>query len=120
MWTLFNYQYRDASNYKVCGTAAFSGTISPDEQVEIEHALESREFFIAEQIGVPPLQHLLQRAFGGPNADDHCWHLFENWGFCSALPIAILDSGPIGPFVERFRSITKWNESLSPCFDPSR
>lgn len=117
MWTLFNYLYRDAGNFKIRGTLALCGQISDDEKCRIELAFESGEFFIAEQIGVPPLQKLLQDGFGGRNSTDHCWHSFEGWEVVETCPTGVSQLGGVRQFVERITSVERWNEDLSPEFN---
>ena len=55
MWTAFEYQYRDADNFKAFGTVILDGAVSEADESVVRAHLNSGEFFIAEQIGVPPL-----------------------------------------------------------------
>src|ERR1700694_1477841 len=71
--TRFDYLYRDASNYKSWGSVVFCGELHAGLSARLRAALESTEFFIADQIRIPevflvPDWPLLQ--------DDHCWHEF--------------------------------------------
>ena len=74
--TLFDYRYRDGGNFKANGTIALEG----EANTLLVHAalsrLEDGEYFVAEQLGVPPLQPQLYRWSGGPTPDDHGWHEF--------------------------------------------
>ena len=38
---------------------------------------DNGEYFIPEEIGIPPLQIKLWEQFNGPNDDDHEWHSIE-------------------------------------------
>jgi len=51
--TRFEYLYRDASNYKSWADLVFSGAITDELKARLSGALESGEFFIADQIRVP-------------------------------------------------------------------
>lgn len=116
MWTLFKYLYRDAGNYKVSGVLALSGEIDAESTALVDQALESGEFFIAEQVGAPPLQPLLQGQFEGRNDDDHCWHSFEGWEVVEQCPIYLTPHASVEHFVSRFARTETWQESLSAEF----
>jgi hypothetical protein len=82
--TRFEYLYRDASNYKVWGSVLFAGPITSKLARRLLRALESFEFFIADQVRVPEL------FFGLPSwpleQDDHCWHEFSRIECSTELP----------------------------------
>ena len=65
--TLFEFLYRDASNYKTYNRILLSGTLAPEEVAEI-YACSDGGFFIAEQVG-------LFHSFPGTKIteDDHAW-----------------------------------------------
>lgn len=67
MNTRISYLYRDASNYKAHHDVVVHGEIT---FAQIESALESGQFFIPSQVGLPDLQAQL----GPANDDDHAWH----------------------------------------------
>ena len=67
MNTLIHYLYRDASNYKAHHEIIVRGEIT---FADLTPFLESGEFFIPSQIGLPDLQAQL----GQPTDDDHAWH----------------------------------------------
>jgi hypothetical protein len=80
--TRFNYLYRDASNYKSWGSVVFRSGIDDTLSARLSAALESTEFFIADQIRIPevflpdwPLEQ-----------DDHCWHGFSDTELTSDAP----------------------------------
>lgn len=115
--TVFNYLYRDASNYKTLGSVSLIDTMTDAERSELVACLDGGEFFVAEQIGLPPLCAALFPHGGGPIEDDHAWHMFdgfrdevdlameaEAWGTSSALMVA-------------FRAAKdNWRPELSPNF----
>jgi hypothetical protein len=74
--TIFEYLYRDASNYKAWGQILLSGPVSEQDNDNLIRCLESGQFFVAEQVGLPPLFQDVWRLNGGPTADDHGWHEF--------------------------------------------
>lgn len=80
--TRFNYLYRDASNYKSCGSVVFRGGIDDTLSGRLAAALESTEFFIADQIRIPEV-FLLDWPL---DQDDHCWHWFSDTELTNDAP----------------------------------
>src|SRR5690349_15670301 len=118
MWTAFDYLYRDAGNFKAFGTVILKGRVEPAERDLIHSRLSSGEFFVAEQVGVPPLYEELYRWSGGPIDLDHCWHEFL--GFREiAEPEKKHRAITTDEFVSRFRSVNDWDGTLSPNFASS-
>lgn len=115
MWTLFEYLYRDAGNFKSFGAVALEGEVSTAKAEAAIAALQDGELFVAEQLGVPPLYAALHRWSGGPTGDDHCWHEFVAFTPVEgvALPPEILRSGPADTFVDRLAAIKEWRCDLS-------
>lgn len=74
-FSVFEYQYRDASGYKVSGKLLIKGGISKNN---LKAYLYDAEFFVPEEVGIPPLQSILWDEFGGPCNDDHDWHTIED------------------------------------------
>ena len=74
MNTRISYLYRDASNYKAHHDVVVRGEIT---FAEIESSLESGQFFIPSQVGLPDLQ----AQFGPANDDDHVWHELTSESF---------------------------------------
>lgn len=106
----FEYSYRDASGYRVYGLALFGGTFAAADEELILARLESRQFFIPEKLGLPPLQSGLYQYSGGhPNEDDHPWHEFL--GLRDATPEEISSlpiQGDIRDLIYRFSAVTDW------------
>ena len=77
-YSVIEYQYRDASNFKSYGEILVEGTFSKRD-IELIHSYmyDNGECFIPEEIGIPPLQEILWKEFDGPNDDDHEWHSIE-------------------------------------------
>jgi hypothetical protein len=115
MFTAFDYIYRDAGNFKAFGTVALEGELDEAGQELIRAQLSSGEFFIAEQIGVPPLYRDLHRWSGGPTSDDHCWHEFLGFRVLSEREKGT-EAIDAREFVARFAAVDDWHEGLSPHF----
>ena len=119
MRTVFEYLYRDAGNFKAFGQIILDGEFVSNSEKLIRSKLESEEFFIAEQVGVPTLYDQLYQWSGGPIEADHCWHEFV--GFRNAEPA---EKGTecavtMADFVARFTSVDRWDGALSPHFNMS-
>ena len=72
---VFEYCYRDASNYRAHEWLLLAGAASPEAEEAIRCALIDRTWFVAEAVGVPTLYDRLQHP-NGPSDDDHGWHEF--------------------------------------------
>lgn len=114
-FTLFEYLYRDAGNFKSRGAVLLSGTLSQAERDLIASKMEGGEFFIAEQIDVKTLYAALHEYSGGMTVDDHVWHCFE--GFHDVRDGDKIDGmecwGTTSQFKEIFEKVDSWNLSLS-------
>ncbi|CAN5481463.1 hypothetical protein BH10PSE14_BH10PSE14_14860 [soil metagenome] len=112
MTTAFEYRYRDASNYKASGRIVLNGRLSDIDRASIMDSMEDREFFVAEQVGIPPLYQALHDLSGGPTEDDHGWHEFI--AFTDEVP-ADNESlwGSADDLALKFAAITSWNVGLS-------
>lgn len=116
MWTLFNYLYRDAGNYKAFGSVALRGVLTPVERARVLEGLEAGQFFVAEQIGVPPLYGGLYQWSGGPTSDDHCWHEFASFDEVEQLPSGSVPAGTTASFMTHVNGVREWDGALSPHF----
>jgi hypothetical protein len=74
-YVVFEYLYRDASNYKSSGSVLLGGTIDEGKVASLVSNFEDGVFFIPEAIGIPELRSKLYE-YGGPNSDDHEYHEF--------------------------------------------
>ena len=123
MLTAFDYLYRDAGNFKAFGSVLLDGPVTNADEELVRQHLDGSEYFIAEQVGVPPLYDQLYGWSDGPTASDHCWHEFvgfREFSTASRTDVAVV---PAGEFVARFAQVTNWDEGLSPHFwlaDPLR
>ena len=70
------YLYRDANNYKSFGSILLSGNVDNSEIINTVLFLEPGDFFVAEQLNIPPLYTKLQKLSNGPTNADHAYHEF--------------------------------------------
>lgn len=115
MWTAFDYMYRDAGNFKAFGTVVLEGHLAPEDLRLIQERLSGREFFIAEQVGVPTLYLQLYEWSGGPTKDDHCWHEFIEFRELAEPPVKPV-AMTASELLKRFEKVEDWNEGLSRHF----
>ncbi|MCR4303884.1 MAG: hypothetical protein NUV63_06615 [Gallionella sp.] len=115
---VFEYLYRDASNYKAWGTILLSGAPSQNDIEILRASLDSDTYFVAEQVGIPAVYKELWNLSGGITSDDHALHEFV------ALRVATEDErralplfGELSSLLNTFYSVTKWDYSLSPNFE---
>lgn len=113
-FTVFDYVYRDASNYKVWGSLLLDGAAVDTDAAQISAVLNGRDYFIAEQLGIPVLYQKLWAYSGGPNQDDHVWHTFEGFREPREDELSLPIWGTVREFVDRFAAVDKWDETLSP------
>lgn len=74
MNTRIRYQYRDAANYKSPGSVIVSGSISFDQVLRLQAALDGGRHFIAHQLGLP--ECFPWRDGAVDEELDHCFHEF--------------------------------------------
>ena len=117
MQTIFEYRYRDAGNFKGYGSVALEGSLTPQQEETIRMKLQDGDFFIAEQVGVPPLYDQLYQWSDGPIETDHCWHEFVGFEEAGGADESGERAVPVAAFVARFTSIVQWDEALSAHFD---
>jgi hypothetical protein len=118
-YCVFEYQYRDAGNWKTHGALRLIGDARGARE-SIRDCLESGELFVSEQVSIPSLcrQHW-EDCKDGPSALDHAYHEFMDLRPATAddaenLPIF----GKLDALLAQFRSAAeRWDVSLSPnCF----
>jgi hypothetical protein len=111
--SVFEYLYRDASNYKAYGSAVLTGRATDGDVAKVEGKLTTDGIFIPEFVGLKPLQAQLD---GFPSGEDHIWH--EYVGLRPACPgeVEELDCwGTVQVLIERFSALPEWtsHEMLS-------
>lgn len=116
-FTIFEYLYRDASNYKVWGTLLLNGVANESDHQVLVSRFESGELFIAEQLNIPALYAELWEFSSGPTDDDHVWHTFHALraptpdDTCTEVFSSVVD------LVEKIKSVKEWQTELSPHWD---
>jgi hypothetical protein len=115
-FSIFEYLYRDASNYKTWGKLLLSGTVSENDVTTLQRYLDSKEFFIAEQVGIPALYKELWDLSGGPTKDDHAFHAFYELRPATDEEIATLPLwGKLSLLLKSFHQVhNQWSCTLSP------
>lgn len=111
--TRLHYEYADASNYKMAGTALFAGQISFDELVTLFRACEKGEDgFIPGQVGLPDLQ---ERLADWNEETDHPWHELTKLELTSAGPKFddVPDTRTISQFVAEIAQV-EWDDAYRP------
>lgn len=108
-YSIFEYLYRDASNYKAWGALRLLGRASVEDGDEIRRHLEMGEYFVPELVGVPPLQGELFRLSDGPTDDDHIFHEFVELRPAAfprdgTLPVR----GTVEELIARFKALRSW------------
>lgn len=117
-YCVFEYLYRDASNYKAWGELLLTGIPSQSDIAALRARLESDVYFVAEQVGVPAVYKELWDLSGGRTGDDHALHEFVALRMATvnerkALPLF----GELSNLLKAFQAVSKWNYSLSPNYD---
>lgn len=113
-YLVLEYLYRDASNYKAFGELWLIGSLSKEGRAALVDSLDSGEFFVAEQLGVPPLYEKL----GERTVDDHAWHTFVAFRGEYHLPSEVTIWGKaIDLKAVIVAAEMKWKPQLSPNFD---
>lgn len=104
--SVFEYFYRDASNYKAFGSVLLAGNATNADRAEIEAKLTSDGVFVAEFVGLEPLQARLE---GFPSGDDHIWHEYGGLRAAMADEVGELACwGTVEALVEQFSALPDW------------
>jgi len=108
-YVVFEYLYRDASNYKSYGEILLQGKYNEDEITFLTSHFESGIFFIPEAIDIPELRSQLYK-YGGPNSDDHDYHEFSSIRVADTNDIAQLKPhGALSDFIAIvIKACRKW------------
>lgn len=115
--SIFEYFYRDASNYKAWGCVLLEGSCSPADLERLRQSFDAGEFFIAEQLGLPPLYAELWELSGGPTSADHVWHSFHALRLVGPEDARGSSFGTVETLISRIEAVTQWNGRLSPHWE---
>lgn len=116
-FSIFDYFYRDASNYKSWGSLLLEGRATESQLEQLRTQLNCGEFFIAEQVGIPSLYAELWQFSDGPTEDDHVWHTFHELRQAHAEEIAGAPWGTVADLMARIQNVKTWNQTLSPHWE---
>lgn len=117
-FTVFEYMYRDAGNFKTVGRLLLSGWDAKAEAA-IRTCLEWSDQFVAEQIGVPTLCEEHWESVGeGPSELDHAFHDFRGLRRAKEEDLTLDVWGSLESMVNRMQTAAgKWDVMLSPNCD---
>lgn len=104
MNTKIEYLYRNASNYKVQNQCIIQGALTETQMEAILDCLDSGEFFIPSQVGLP------EKRFDKITEDDHPWFELNEDGFSLTDEPATVDM-TAEKLVEEFKEAAgNWND----------
>jgi len=97
-YTIINYQYRDGGNYQYGLDIAFRGEMTPEIEARLRSAFDAREYFIAEQIGLPTAFPYPEECDYNPDID-HGWHEYLGYAIVCDTPATMDTPMTIEEFV---------------------
>lgn len=109
-FTVFEYLYRDASNYKAWGSLVLEGSHESHDLEILESKLEAGSFFKAEQLGIPTLYSELWQYSNGPTNDDHVWHEFHSLRAAKDMDAITPVFSTVKHFMDRISLVNGWNQ----------
>lgn len=114
-FTVFEYMYRDAGNFKTEGSVLLCGQDVSAES-EIRASLEWSDQFVAEQVGIPALCEEHWESVGEDPSDlDHAFHEFIRLREPSEGDMDRPAWGSLDLLVRRMQACArKWDVTLSP------
>ena len=117
-FTVFEYMYRDAGNFKTTGRLLLAGEDAQAESV-IRGCLESADQFVAEQIGVPALCEEHWESVGEDPSDlDHAYHEFVGLRPATTADMRLPEWGSLTTMVAKMQAAARrWDVTLSPNCD---
>ena len=117
-FSIFEYLYRDASNYKAWGSLVLRGGFNSSDLKILKSKFEAGSYFIAEQLRIPPLYAELWRYSDGPTMDDHVWHEFSSLRLANEEDAIIPVFSTVRIFIDNIGFINNWKPELSPGNPP--
>lgn len=114
--SVFEYLYRDASNFKAWESLLLQGVATEADVAVLKSRFESGDYFVAEQLDIPPLYEQLWEYSDGPTDEDHVFHEFH-----ALRPVANEDIGAgifdtVENFASKINAVIEWDYSLSPHY----
>ena len=114
-YCVLEYLYRDAANYKAWGEVLLSGAPIDYDIATLRACLDAGEYFVAEQVGIPPAYQELWDLSGVPTDNDHALH-----EFVTVRPASDDDRKSLPLFaswsdlLKIFQGVAAWDCALSP------
>lgn len=108
-----DYLYRDASNSKQYGSLLLKGEPSDAACKAITASLSADEFFIAEQVLLPPLYFRSSEDSLESCECDHVWHEFIGLRLAEGSEADQPIFATLDDIINRFQSVVTWQEALS-------
>jgi len=116
--SIFEYIYRDAGNYKTHGRLLLAGHATPADEATVRASLDlDGVCFVAEQVGLTPLQPQHLRDCGVEAGElDHAYHEFAALRFAESGDMrGEAAKMTVFELVRRFREAAgHWNPERSP------
>lgn len=116
-FSIFEYLYRDASNYKSWGSLILRGAFKESDLDILKKQFDAGRYFIAEQIHVPALYAELWQYSNGPSIDDHAWHEFYSLRLANEEDVVEPVFSTTRNFIENISLVNQWKPELSPHWD---
>lgn len=119
-YSIFEYLYRDAGNYKVWGELLLEGELTNEDVSRLTARFDEGELFIAEQIGVPTLyEELWRQCQCEPSEElDYVWHEFSEVRAATSEDLARLSPwGKADALLASVEKLSSWELTLSPNWE---
>ena len=113
-FSVFEYCYRDASNYTSWGSLLLCGVVTCAEIEILLSRFDAGCYFIAEQLCIPPLYSELWAFTNGPTDDDHVWHTFQVIRLATPQDMETPVFCSLEDLIQKVKAIKTWDETLSP------
>ena len=105
-YSVMEYMYRDADNYKAFGRLLLTGMLSDADNMVFKSFLDTDVFFVAEQLDIPTLYSQLWKYSNGPTIADHAFHEFISIRSATKEEISSLETwGDIATLTSTFRDV---------------
>lgn len=114
-FSLFEYLYRDAGNFKTHGALLLTG-YTPEADATVRNCLEWADQFVAEQVGIPSLCPEHWESVGEGQSDlDHAFHEFVCLRPATIKELTLLHGGSLDVLINRMTTAAgRWDVRLSP------
>lgn len=110
MNTEISYTYTDASGYHTSNTVILKGELTNKQIQTIINCLDSKEFFIPKQVGLP------EKRFDSISDDDHPWFEISKNSFKETSDKSTLDISCLELYTNFLQAKGNWDE-IGRCFE---